>query len=69
MKNHVRLLMFFKEDFIYDHTFRLTDKTYLNDQPICVIKFYALEEVASTKNTADGVIYISYNDFAIHKLE
>ena len=59
----------FKEDFIYNHIFRLTDKTYLNDEPIYVIKFYALEEVAGTKNTADGVIYISYNDFAIHKLE
>jgi len=59
----------FNEDFIYNHTFRLTDKTYLNDQPIYVIKFYALEEVAGTKNTADGVIYISYEDFAIHKLE
>ncbi|MFD2917646.1 carboxypeptidase-like regulatory domain-containing protein [Psychroserpens luteus] len=59
----------FKDDFIYNHIFRLTDKTYLNDEPIYVIKFYALEEVAGNKNTAEGVIYISYDDFAIHKLE
>nr|WP_321223240.1 carboxypeptidase-like regulatory domain-containing protein [uncultured Psychroserpens sp.] len=59
----------FKEDFIYNHVFRLTDKTYLNDEPIYVIKFYALEEVAGTKNRAEGIIYISYDNFAIHKLE
>ncbi|TXE19885.1 carboxypeptidase-like regulatory domain-containing protein [Psychroserpens burtonensis] len=59
----------FKEDFLYNHLFRLTDKTYLNDEPIYAIKFYALEEVTGTKNRAEGVIYIAYKNFSIHKLE
>lgn len=59
----------FKKDFLYNHVFRLTDKTYLNDKPIYVIKFYALEDVAGTKNRAEGSIYIAYDTFAIHKIE
>jgi hypothetical protein len=59
----------FKEDFLYNHEFRLTNKTYLNNQPIYEIKFYALEEATGVKNSATGVIYIAYDTFAIHKIE
>lgn len=59
----------FKEDFLYNHEFRLTNKTYLNNQPIYEIKFYAIEETTGEKNSATGVIYIAYDTFAIHKIE
>jgi hypothetical protein len=59
----------FNEDFVYNHIFRLTDKAYLNDKPIYVVKFYALESVAGTKNSAKGIIYIATDNFAIHKIE
>lgn len=59
----------FKEDFLYNHVFRLANKTYLNNQPIYEIKFYATEEVVGSKNAASGVIYIAYDTFAIHKIE
>ncbi|WP_040279828.1 carboxypeptidase-like regulatory domain-containing protein [Psychroserpens damuponensis] len=59
----------FKENFLYNHVFRLANKTYLNGKPIYEIKFYATEAVAGVKNTATGVIYIAYDTFAIHKIE
>ncbi|SDS60215.1 CarboxypepD_reg-like domain-containing protein [Formosa sp. Hel1_31_208] len=59
----------FKEDFLYNHEFRVTSKMYLDDKPIYEIKFYAIEQVTGVENTADGTIYIAYDTFAIHKLE
>ncbi|WP_299889355.1 carboxypeptidase-like regulatory domain-containing protein [uncultured Lacinutrix sp.] len=59
----------FKQNFLLNHEFRLSKKLYLNDEPIYEIKFFAKEKVTGVKNTADGIIYINYNTFAIHKLE
>jgi len=59
----------FKDNFLYNHVFRLTNKLYLDDKPIYEIKFYASEAVTGVKNRAEGVIYIAYDTFAIHKLE
>ncbi len=59
----------FKEDFIVNHTFLVTDKMYLDDQPIYRITFFANEDITGVKNSADGVIYVGYDTYAIHKLE
>ncbi len=59
----------FKEDFIVNHTFLVTDKMYLDDQPIYRITFFANEDVTGVKNSANGVIYVGYDTYAIHKLE
>lgn len=59
----------FKDNFVSNHEFRLEKKVYLDDIPLYQIKFFAKEDVTGVKNSADGVIYIDYNTYAIHKLE
>lgn len=59
----------FKEDFIVNHTFLVTDKMYLDDKPIYKITFFANEDITGVKNSAKGIIYVAYDTFAIHKLE
>ncbi|OUR96093.1 hypothetical protein A9Q86_16580 [Flavobacteriales bacterium 33_180_T64] len=59
----------FKDDFLYNHEFRVAKKLYLDDTLIYEIRFFAIEDVTGVKNTADGVIYIAQDTYAIHKLE
>ncbi|OUR92232.1 hypothetical protein A9Q87_07060 [Flavobacteriales bacterium 34_180_T64] len=59
----------FKDDFLYNHKFRIIRKMYLDDIPIYEIKFSAIDEIAGVKNSAEGTIYIAYDSFAIHKFE
>lgn len=59
----------FRESFLYNHAFIIEKIVYLNETPIYQIKFFALKEISGTNNTANGVIYISMDNFAIHKLE
>jgi len=57
-----------RENFIEYHDFELKNIHYLDDIPLYEIRFTAKSTVTGPKNTGRGTIYISRDNFAIHKL-
>ena len=58
----------FQKDFIKNHFFKTKEIVYLDDIPLYKIYFFSLKNRTSYEYSAYGHIYISKNDFAIHKL-
>ena len=58
----------FGKDFVQNHKFRLEKVIFSNDIPLYEISFFSLKEKTSYEYAAYGSIYISKQDFAIHKL-
>jgi hypothetical protein len=56
-------------DFIPNHSFKVLKITYLNDTPLYEIEFRSNKEGYYIRHTANGKIYISTEDYAIHRLE
>ncbi len=57
----------FDKDFIKNHFFNLKEIVYLDDIALYKIYLYSLKDKTSYEYSAYGHIYISKNDFAIHK--
>ncbi|MDH7447381.1 carboxypeptidase-like regulatory domain-containing protein [Aquimarina sp. 2201CG14-23] len=57
-----------KENFLYNHEFRYAQKKYLDDIPLYEIKFYAKKDITGVKHAAEGIIYISPENYSIHKI-
>ncbi|MFK8061503.1 MAG: carboxypeptidase-like regulatory domain-containing protein [Polaribacter sp.] len=58
----------FKKDFVRNHLFKIKEVIYLDDISMYKIYFYSFKERTSFEYSSYGHIYISKNDFAIHKL-
>jgi len=58
----------FKKKFVPNHTFKLLRKMYLDDELLYEIAFQAKKDVTGVSHKASGKIYISKENFAIHKL-
>ncbi|WP_296323053.1 carboxypeptidase-like regulatory domain-containing protein [Winogradskyella sp.] len=57
----------FKRKFIDNHKFINIKKVYLNDEILYEIDFEAKESLTKSSHKAEGKIYISKEDYAIHK--
>lgn len=55
----------FDSDLLKNHSFSKDESTYINDEAMYVVKF----RTSHPRYSAYGTLYISKNDFAIHKLE
>lgn len=58
----------FKTDFLKNHIFKVKEVVFLDEIPLYKIFFYSLKNRTSYEYSAYGHIFISKNDFAIHKL-
>lgn len=58
----------FRKDFVRNHKFRMRSIIFSDDIPLYEISFYSLKEKTSYNYVASGKIYISKQDFAIHKI-
>jgi hypothetical protein len=58
----------FEEDFIRNHKFRVESIIFSDDIPLYEISFFSIKGKTSYEYAAYGTIYISDQDFAIHKL-
>lgn len=58
----------FKKDFINNHLIFLKETIYTDNTPLYKIYFYSKKHNTSFEYFASGYIYISKNNFAIHKL-
>lgn len=71
IRNHDRMSFsysnIFNRDFVRNHKFWVKDVIYSNDVPIYKIYFSSIKKRTSYEYAAYGNIYISKQDFAIHK--
>jgi hypothetical protein len=58
----------FQKDFVKNHKFKLKNVVFLDSIPLYEVSFSSILEKTSFEYTAFGSIYISKQDFAIHKL-
>tara|TARA_R110001592_G_scaffold105280_5_gene295992 strand:- start:1156 stop:2784 length:1629 start_codon:yes stop_codon:yes gene_type:complete len=58
----------FQKDFVSNHKFKLKDVVFLDSIPLYEVSFSSILEKTSFEYSAFGSIYISKQDFAIHKL-
>jgi hypothetical protein len=57
----------FRKDFIRNHKFKLKRVIFSDDIPLYEVSFFSIKEKTSYEYAAYGSIYISKQDFAIHK--
>ena len=57
----------FQKDFLQNHTFKVKKIIYSDKTPLYEISFFSISEKTSNEFYANGSIYISKQDFAIHK--
>lgn len=57
----------FNKDFLRNHLFKVKEVVYLDDIPLYKIYFFSLKNKTSYEYSAYGHLFISKNDFAIHK--
>jgi len=67
-KNSFSFIYIFKDNFIDNHNFKLSKIVYIEDTPLYEIKINSRAE-QNSRYKAEGNIYISKTNFAIHKLE
>lgn len=58
----------FDQDFLENHVFNLVGLAYLDNTPLYEISFYAKEKATGLQHNASGSIFISRENFRIHKL-
>ena len=57
----------FRKDFVRNHKFKLKRVIFSDDIPLYEVSFFSIKEKTSYEYAAYGSIYISKQDFAIHK--
>ena len=57
----------FRKDFVRNHKFKLKRVIFSDDVPLYEVSFFSIKEKTSYEYAAYGSIYISKQDFAIHK--
>jgi hypothetical protein len=68
-KKSFSFIYIFKDNFLYNHEFRLKEKVFLDNIPIYKIAFFAKKNITGIKNSAKGIIYISSENYSIYKIE